>query len=93
MHTLLHTPLPWDWRDGMQLAVGPIADPEGDPIAIITGHPSEAIGNAALIARAVNCHAELLEACERMLGWFDCNCDPSPSTVQLARDIIAKATA
>lgn len=52
----------WEWKDGLQLVVGPAPDPERDPIAIVVNHPGEAFANARLLAAA----PKMLEALERI---------------------------
>ena len=53
-----HTAGPWEFKDGMQLAIGPIQDPEGQAVCIITGHAGQAFANAELIASAPRLKAE-----------------------------------
>ena len=89
------TPGPWDWKDGIQLAVGPAQDPEGNSVAVITGHPSEAFANARLIAsapallaalKAIALEANYAEGCSSTtLGEIAINCE------RIARAAIAQA--
>ena len=62
----MHTPGPWDFKDGFVLAVGPVKDPEGDAVAHIVAHPLEAFDNARLIAAA----PDLLEALKVMWAMY-----------------------
>jgi len=62
----MHTPGPWDFKDGFVLAVGPVKDPEGDAVAHIVAHPLEAFDNARLIAAA----PDLLEALKVMWATY-----------------------
>ena len=65
-----HTPGPWEFKDGMQLAIGPIQDPEGQAVCIITGHAGQAFANAELIASAPRLKVErdaLLAALEALV--------------------------
>jgi hypothetical protein len=62
----MHTPGPWDFKDGFVLAVGPVNDPEGDAVAHIVAHPLEAFDDARLIAAA----PDLLEALKVMWAMY-----------------------
>lgn len=87
MNAPKYTPGPWSFRDGFALAVGPVADPEGDAIAHIVGHPSEAFDNARLIASA----PELLETLRTILEVWDSHKIIGPTVYHDARAIVAKA--
>lgn len=64
---LLHTPGPWDWKDGIQLTVGIEPEPERLPIAHLEDRGPESFANARLIAAA----PDLLAALEALLEYVD----------------------
>lgn len=86
-----HTPGPWSLKDDISLVVGPSADPAGDPVATIEGHPEEAFANARLIAAA----PDLLAALRALVEYED-DAPPDGSrgaeVYNQARAAIAKAT-
>jgi hypothetical protein len=63
-----HSPTPWEegfyWWEIRDANDAPVAQVEdvNEPVAK---------DNAAFIVRAVNCHADLLAACERALAWLE----------------------
>ena len=79
-----HSPLPW-FRSGLVTAddgweyvsIGPYElhprkdEFYEDEIANVSGINHDALANADLIVRAVNSHAALLEACERIIAADD----------------------
>lgn len=85
-----HSPLPWSVfvrpYDGSTMILSPEA---GLFVANVTDHgemPAEA--NAALIVRAVNCHADLLAALKALRSW----CIPGMDwTDEIGRQLLADA--
>ncbi len=103
---MAHTPTPWRVEEGAGLIWGACNPDDrttwgmGYPVARIehphqwhSGRlptPDEQDANAALIVRAVNCHAELVEVLENVIA------DPigcAANDYAAARAILAKATA
>lgn len=73
-----HTPLPWVVQDNSderygQLRVDSVTEGAVAVVGLRAGEPlgAEFHANAALIVRAVNAHADLLEAAEGALQWIE----------------------
>jgi len=72
MSELSHTPLPWEVDEGRPAV---FSSEEGILVAVCFGVTRHAVdpphdespANAELIVRAVNCHDELVEACQAAL--------------------------
>lgn len=86
-----HTPTPWtvagDWiksTDGTRVA----------DFCLGSGHETEAEANTAFAVRAVNCHDELLEACQAAFAELanDPKWNVSFLRLDVLRAAIAKAT-
>lgn len=75
----MHTPLPWNRGYGNYIYQGAHPAPQGQQRLIAVCEPTtqtkedwdEVFANAALIVRAVNCHAEMLEALKGLTGFFN----------------------
>ena len=91
-----HTPIPWELTFSDSMMEGEDAwlivshDQDGSDIAEVTSPRDTAEGNARLIVRAVNSHADLLEELKSLVskiedaGWHK-------SETESAREIIARA--
>ena len=102
-----HTPIPWTVDPNPPFNQFIILGPDGHEIAVLNNYREihEAVGNLRLTVRAVNSHARLLVALERLVarydGWLGDNDDLAnpddygskitAGQVRLARAAIAEA--
>lgn len=85
-----HTPAPWNVDSNDDCLI--TADSDGlEVVTVDCGDRSEEenTANRKLISAA----PELLHALERIISWIDCGSDPSPRSIEKAREVIRKARA
>ena len=78
------SPLPWKQDDGL------ISDENGVEVVDLYDYPAAYL-NAALIVRAVNAHAGLVDALKRLIEWDDAGCDASRGSWIKARAALRAA--
>ena len=95
------TPGPWhitDWRDGsgpvLRLAIENGGTAGGTVTCVLNAMIPECEANARLIVRAVNCHADLVDGCNALLGLFQLLCarDDAPAWLKDAFETSHRVT-